>query len=363
MLDLFGARQQRVEIAISVDEFRCRLHADPGHAGNIIGRIAGKRLDIDDPIRRDAEPFLDFGIGYAALLHRVEHRHAATHKLHQVLVGGDDDGLETGRLGHRHVGGDQVVGLEPRHLDLRQAQRIGGVANQRELRNQLFRRLAAVGLVFGIDVVAEGLARRIKYDRYMARRQIIDELHHHAGEAENRVHRRAVATRHRRQRVEGTEDISRPVDQDELVSVGHERPLAFLRDRSAIIPTLPPHISARAVGADDLAIGAEGQPYTRMAKRAAAAIAGHAVGIDGNGFRFRRASAGVAVDAAFASFGHRHAHYPPERAFPAGTLPVPPRRLKSIASPWRMQLRRRPSAGSRCANRFKPSPSAPILQP
>ena len=55
LLDLAGARQQRLEVAVLVDELGRGLDADARHARHVVGRIAGQRLDVDDLVGRDAE--------------------------------------------------------------------------------------------------------------------------------------------------------------------------------------------------------------------------------------------------------------------------------------------------------------------
>ena len=54
LLDLAGAREQRVEIAVFADQLRGGLDADARRAGHVVGRIAGERLDVDDLVRRRA---------------------------------------------------------------------------------------------------------------------------------------------------------------------------------------------------------------------------------------------------------------------------------------------------------------------
>ena len=83
LLDLRGAREQRFEVAILADELSRGLDADAGNAGNIVGRIADQRLDLDHLVRRDAE-FLDhLGGADAAVLHGVVHGDAVGDELHQ----------------------------------------------------------------------------------------------------------------------------------------------------------------------------------------------------------------------------------------------------------------------------------------
>ena len=322
LFDFRGTCQQSVEITINVDQLGRCLHTNSRHAGNIVGGIARQRLNIDDLVRHDAEPFLDLWRRDAPLFHWIEHGHAATHKLHQILVGRHDHRLQPDRLGHAGIGGDQIISLEPRRLELRQAQRLGRTSDQRKLRYQLFRWVGTVGLVVGIDIVTKGLAGGIKNDGDMAWRHIINKLHHHAGEAEHRIYRRAVAARHRRQRMESPEDIARPVNQDELVTIAHRAsamsaaPVSHLRTTSVgrkliralrIILVPGARIAARAIGADNLAIGTKRQPDPRMAKRIAITIARHTIRCHKDGLHPRRAGAvAVSIGTAICIAGHRH---------------------------------------------------------
>ena len=96
LLDLAGARQQRIEIAVFVDQLGRRLDADARHARHVVGRIAGQRLHVDDLVGRHAE-LLDHLVAADRLgLHGVEHDDAGAHQLHQVLVGRDDGHVAAG---------------------------------------------------------------------------------------------------------------------------------------------------------------------------------------------------------------------------------------------------------------------------
>ena len=69
-----GAGEQRVEIAIFIDELRGGLEADAARARNIVRRIAGERLHVDDLLGRHAEIGKDFIDADAALLARTFRR-------------------------------------------------------------------------------------------------------------------------------------------------------------------------------------------------------------------------------------------------------------------------------------------------
>ena len=187
LLDLAGLGQQRLKIAVSVDQLGRGLDADPRHAGHIVHTVAGKRLDMDDLAGIDAELFHHLGIADALVLHGVQQRHAFADQLHQVLVAGDDGAFGAGLARHARIGGDHVVGLKTRHLHARHAEGAGGVAHQRELRHQIFGRRRAVGFVFVVDRVAEGLFAGVEDHRQMGGRlaalHVLQQLPQHVAVA------------------------------------------------------------------------------------------------------------------------------------------------------------------------------------
>ena len=106
LFDFARAREQRLEVAIFGDELGGGLEPDAGRARHIVGRIAGERLDVDHPVRADAEIFDYLVDAEAPLLaragdaglarSRVVHRHARLDELHEVLVGRDDEHVGAG---------------------------------------------------------------------------------------------------------------------------------------------------------------------------------------------------------------------------------------------------------------------------
>jgi hypothetical protein len=162
------------------------------------------------------------------LLDRVHHVDARSDQLHQVLVGRHDGAGRALLDGDAGVGGDQVVGLVARQLAARQAEGVRGLADQRELRDQIFRRLRPMRLVLAEDVVAKGRAAGIEDHRDMVDLGIVDEHHQHLAETEDGVDRRAVRPVHRWKGVEGPEDVAGAVDQHEVADR-----LAVVRRRSS----------------------------------------------------------------------------------------------------------------------------------
>ena len=217
LFDFPGPGQQRFQIAIFLQQQRGGLDADTRNTGHVIGGVAGKRLNLGHHIGADTEFFFYLIGADEGPLHRVLQADPVTHQLHQILVGGNDRNLQPIGGGGAGIGRNQIVGLKPFHLDSRQAERLYRFADQRELRDQIFRRRRAVRLVVGVDVAAKRLARGIEYDTEIFRLRIVDEFEQHRGKAVDRIDRRAIGPGHRRQSVIGAENIARAVDQDQPV--------------------------------------------------------------------------------------------------------------------------------------------------
>ena len=221
LLDLARAGQERVEIAVFVDQQGRGLDADARRAGHIVDAVAAQGLDVDHLVRPHAELLIYLLGADAQVLHGVEHRHPLAHQLHQVLVGGDDHRLPAQVAHLAGIGGDQVVGLVAGQLDGRHAEGPRGVAHQGELRHQVLGRRRAVGLVEVVEGVAERLLRMVEDHRQVGGRvrialHVAKQLPHHVAEARHRPHRQAVRlARQRRQGVVGAEDVGRAVDEIE----------------------------------------------------------------------------------------------------------------------------------------------------
>ena len=71
LLDLARAGEQRVEIAEFADELGRGLDADARRSRDVVGRIAGERLDVDHLVGADAEIFDDLRRADPPLLARL----------------------------------------------------------------------------------------------------------------------------------------------------------------------------------------------------------------------------------------------------------------------------------------------------
>jgi hypothetical protein len=190
--------EQRLDAAVGVDQFGGDLLADAGHAGHVIGGIAPERLNVHDLVRADAEFLFHRLAADQRAVHRVHHLDPLADQLHQVLVGRDDRDLDALLPRGGDIAGDDVVGLVAAFLDAGNVEGAHGLARERDLRAQVLRHFRAVGLVLGINLVAEGLARRVEDHRQpVALGGVAQQLHQHVGEAVNREGRRPVRARHR----------------------------------------------------------------------------------------------------------------------------------------------------------------------
>lgn len=197
LLDLVGAGEQRLDVAVFVYQLRRGLDADARHARHVVDRITGQRLHVDDLVRRHAELLQDLGRLDPLVLHRVEHDDARLDQLHQVLVGGDDGHVGARRARLRRIGRDQVVGLEALLLDTGDVEGARRLADQAELRSQVLRRLRAMGLVEVVDLVAERVAGGVEDHREMGRfdprrrpLRLLEEAEQHVAEARDGADRR-----------------------------------------------------------------------------------------------------------------------------------------------------------------------------
>ena len=97
LFDLACAGKQRLEIPVLGNKLGRGLQSDARRARHVVGRIAGKRLDVDHPVRADAEIFDHLSGPEAPLLARagdpclarsgIVHRDSRIDELHEVLVG------------------------------------------------------------------------------------------------------------------------------------------------------------------------------------------------------------------------------------------------------------------------------------
>jgi hypothetical protein len=133
--------------------------------------------------------------------------------LRHVLVAGGNGHVDAGRRRLYRKRAQHVVGFHAFDAQDRKSQRGDDLAHRLHLGAEFVRHRRAVGLVVGIQFVAEGLARRIHHERselgflLQVRAQHVDHAEQRAGGLAGRVAQRW-------QRMEGAIEIKRSVDQD-----------------------------------------------------------------------------------------------------------------------------------------------------
>ena len=229
-LDLVGVLQDGIQRAVFVQPLGGRLGAHLVHARHVVHRIAGQRQEIDDLPRIDAELVAHAGSihhrgRHAVAGHRVDQQRLVINELRQILVAGGDDGAHAGgtRAGGQRA--DHVIGLDARHHQQRPAQRLGQFMDGRDLRHQRLGRLAAVGLVVLVQVVAEGAPRRI--EDHCAQRGapvqpgVVAQPTQHADHPMDGTGRLARLVAQVRQGMIGAKQVAGAIDQQQGLGVGH----------------------------------------------------------------------------------------------------------------------------------------------
>ena len=146
-LHLVDIGQKIVERAELLEKRGREALADPGHAGDVVDGVAGQRQEIDDLVGADAPFLLKLDGVHELVLAQVEDADLVADQLAGVLVGGDDEDVESAFLGSAGKGRDDVVGLHPGSDEHRDPKTLESAADHRDLRHQVDRHFLAVRLV------------------------------------------------------------------------------------------------------------------------------------------------------------------------------------------------------------------------
>ena len=178
--------QQVLDGAELADELDRALLADALHTRNIVRRVAPQRKHVDHATRIVDAVMLAYllaaddldAVGPALALFVNPDR--GPDQLPVVLVGRYHEHLVTcgGRFLRQRA--DHVVGFVAGNLEHRNAHRLEHLLDIRNRRDDVFGRLAAVGLVVGVELVTEIASRRIERHaevmRPLAQDQVLEEL-------------------------------------------------------------------------------------------------------------------------------------------------------------------------------------------
>ena len=167
--DFAGVGNDSVERAILLQPLDGGLRAALRNPRHAIDRVADQRQIIDDAVRRDAELVNHPGFVEQLVAHRVDPADSRRDELGQVLVARRNqriDAVDRGVGGQR---ADHVVGLDAVDHQQRPAGGLDGGMDGRDLADQILGHGRAVGLVFGVPVVTEGLAPGVEDDGLVVR--------------------------------------------------------------------------------------------------------------------------------------------------------------------------------------------------
>jgi len=160
---LVGIGDQVVEGTVLGQPLHRGLRAALLHPRHVVHRVADQGEIVDDALRRHAELGLHASLVEHLLAHRVDPAHPGAHELGEVLVAGRDHHLPAALMRQPGQGADDVVRLHALDRKQRPALGLHRLVQRRDLRAQVVGHRRAVRLVFGIPVVAEGLALGIEH--------------------------------------------------------------------------------------------------------------------------------------------------------------------------------------------------------
>ena len=177
-------RLQRPELAHPLGG---RLLPDPRDAGQVVARVAAQRREVGVLDRREAVAGHHRGGVDAAELgdpaRRVEHRHVVADQLERVAVARGHQHAIALRLGLGGEGGDDVVGLVVVHREERDRERGQHVLDEVDLAAEVVGRRAAVRLVLGEPLGAEGDARDVEGHGDVRGHLVAQQVDEHGREA------------------------------------------------------------------------------------------------------------------------------------------------------------------------------------
>ncbi len=204
--DLVRVRDHVVERAVLVEPLRGRLRTALLDARNVVDAVAHQREQIDDALGRHAEFLDDASAVERRVAHRVDERDARRDELREILVAGRDRDVDAGLRRLHRQRADHVVGFDAFDAQDRKTERLDDREHRLDLRGERIGHRLAVGLVLGVEIVAERAARRVLHERGVVGFRV-QRRAQHVDDAEQRAGRLAGRVCQRRQRMERAVEI------------------------------------------------------------------------------------------------------------------------------------------------------------
>ena len=221
-LDLAGMGDDTRQVAEFLEPLDGGLGAAARHARDIVDTVADQGQVVDDALRRHAELGDDPLPVQALVAHGIDQGDVLSYQLRQILVAGGDEGCQAAGGGAGRQGADDVVGFHFWHRQQRQPQGTDHGVERLDLLPQIVRHGRAMGLVVGVEIVAEGLARGIEHHRHQFRLIILPQLAQHVDHAYQGAGGLPFGVGQLGQGVIGAEEVGGGVDEDQGKGLGHD---------------------------------------------------------------------------------------------------------------------------------------------
>ncbi len=151
--------QERLHAHVVLDQLGRRLVAHPGHARDVVRRIAAERLEVDQLRRLEAVALADLLGAVDERVRDAAARHQRIHRfgdqLEAVQIARDDGDRVAALLGDAREGADHVIRLEAFDAVDRDGERFQHLAHHLDLRPEVVGHGAPPGLVFLVFQGAE----------------------------------------------------------------------------------------------------------------------------------------------------------------------------------------------------------------
>ena len=227
-LALFAGRrvfQHVFKAAVLGNQAQGGLFAHAGHAGDVVGSVAHQSFYVDELFGRYAIRLLNPGGRYALCFRDaapgIQYGGVVPGKLERIPVASDQQRLYAAFLALAGERAEDIVGLKTLALDDGKPHVGKQVADDWVLPAQLFGHGLAVGLVFGVEVGAEGMLAHVEGHCRRRGRFLIQHAQKHHHKAVHGIGGRAVGRGHGRGKgVKGAIHQAVSVQQNQLFSHG-----------------------------------------------------------------------------------------------------------------------------------------------
>ena len=205
-----------LDCAVFDQQLRRGLRSDAGHPWNVVRAVPHQAFHIDEANRRESVFLLEhlyiIGACIADPLFRQHDSQSITDQLQRIAVTRHDDSLHSLCSRLRRQCTDDVICLVVIQLEERNPKCLRQFLQQRNLGDQLLRRLIARPLVLRIERRTERRAALVKGDDDLRRIEFLEQLHEHHRKAVYGVRMDPARIRRELESIKRTEKEAAPVE-------------------------------------------------------------------------------------------------------------------------------------------------------